>query len=219
MVVSGIEEKLCVEHSKHASFLSNAVASAYLKARETRQKYTSQILATSRVLTSSEGSISQLKDCIHYLQADNSDQQSCVKEQKKKIDDLSCPSHLRRKKNIGCRGGAKWPPCMIKIIREMYVNGTPPSAISANIQMMNIAETLVAYELDKAASYSHAFFDEITRRQIPFTSFSTGHEDNIVNVSPCIFYKDGTSKMQIEVIVDKGVGGDKIPPPKGPLWQ
>eukprot|EP00957_Ditylum_brightwellii_P062050 4708719-Ditylum_brightwellii.AAC.1 len=69
--------------------------------------------------------------------------------------------------------------------------------------LQNIAETLAAYELSKAVPYSQAFFDEITWRQIPFTSFSIGYEDNIVNLSPCIFCEDGTSKMQVEGIIDK----------------
>eukprot|EP00957_Ditylum_brightwellii_P148986 11343345-Ditylum_brightwellii.AAC.1 len=64
-----------------------------------------------------------------------------------------------------------------------------------HIILQNIAETLATYELSKAVSYSQAFFDDTTRRQIPFTSFSIGYKDNIVNVSPCIFCEDGTSKM------------------------
>jgi hypothetical protein len=55
--------------------------------------------------------------------------------------------------------------------------------------------TLAAYEISKDMTYSQAFFDETTRRQIPFISFSIGYENNIVNVSPCIFCEDGTSKM------------------------
>eukprot|EP00957_Ditylum_brightwellii_P047977 3643917-Ditylum_brightwellii.AAC.1 len=105
----------------------------------------------------------------------------------------------------------------------------PSSTIPANIQMMvhhfygigleevpsidfvqqshimihNIAETLAAYKLGKTVSYSQTFFDKTTRRQIPFTSFSIGYEDNIGDVSPCIFCKDNTSTTQIDGIVEK----------------
>eukprot|EP00957_Ditylum_brightwellii_P185073 14093821-Ditylum_brightwellii.AAC.1 len=71
------------------------------------------------------------------------------------------------------------------------------------IILTNVTQTLTAYELGKAMSYSQAFFDETTRRQILFTSSSTVYEENIVNVSPCIFCKDSTSKIQIEGIIDK----------------
>eukprot|EP00957_Ditylum_brightwellii_P047857 3635369-Ditylum_brightwellii.AAC.1 len=58
-----------------------------------------QTLATTKELTASEESIAQFKDWIQYLQADNSEQQSLIKAQKRKVDELSFPSHLRRKKN------------------------------------------------------------------------------------------------------------------------
>eukprot|EP00957_Ditylum_brightwellii_P029903 2262586-Ditylum_brightwellii.AAC.1 len=95
-----------------------------------------QTLATAKELIASEESLAQLKDWIQYLQEENSEQQSLIKAHKRKIDELSFPSHLRRKKNTDCRGGAKWPPCTIQIICEMHVNDTSPSAIPANIQMM-----------------------------------------------------------------------------------
>jgi hypothetical protein len=241
ITISRMNEKLYSERKKHASILSNVVslskkkiANANLKAREANKKYIAQKLDASKALAASEESISQLKDWIECLQSENRDQQDTIIEQKNKINELSYPNHLRRKKCAGAgnRGGAKWPPCMIQIICEMHVNGTPPSAIPANIQMMvhhfygieleevpcinfvrqcrvivqNIAETLAAYELGNAVSYNQAFFDETTRRQIPFTSFSIGHEDNIVNVSPCIFCEDGTSTMQVEGIIEKVSG-------------
>eukprot|EP00957_Ditylum_brightwellii_P131670 10041863-Ditylum_brightwellii.AAC.1 len=58
-----------------------------------------QTLATTKELTASEESIAQLKDWIQYLQAENGEQQSLIKAKKRKIDELSFPSHLRRKKN------------------------------------------------------------------------------------------------------------------------
>eukprot|EP00957_Ditylum_brightwellii_P079216 6024681-Ditylum_brightwellii.AAC.1 len=72
-----------------------------------------QILATTKELTASEENIAQLKDWIQYLQAENSEQQSQIKAHERKVDELSFRSLLGREKNIGCRGGAKWPPCII----------------------------------------------------------------------------------------------------------
>ena len=99
------------------------------------------------------------------------------------------------------RGGScKWPVWVVQLICELLVNGTPPSAIPGNIQIMYetlhgeetedlpsvsfvrscrvvvevIGETVTAIKLAKANTWRQLWTDATTRRQIPFTAVIIG---------------------------------------------
>ena len=47
---------------------------------------------------------------------------------------------IKRKLTVGRRGGAgRWPVHIVLLICELLVNGTPPSAVPANIQTMSVS--------------------------------------------------------------------------------
>ena len=99
------------------------------------------------------------------------------------------------------RGGARrWPVWVVQLICELLINGTPPSAIPANIQTMYvtlygkepeelssvnfvrecrvivevIGETMTAIKLAQAPTWMQLFTDATTCRKIPFTALIIG---------------------------------------------
>ena len=47
---------------------------------------------------------------------------------------------INRERQVGRRGGSgKWKVCIVLLICELLVNGTPPSAVPANIQKFSAA--------------------------------------------------------------------------------
>ena len=97
-------------------------------------------------------------------------------------------------------GGRKqWPEWVVQLVTELLVNGTPPSAIPANIQTLYatilcvdvapptvsfcrdcrtmvqvIGETIAAIKLARATTWAQLWTDATTRRQIPFTALIIG---------------------------------------------
>ena len=93
-------------------------------------------------------------------------------------------------------GGAKWPLWVVEVCCELLVNGTPPSAVPANIATLYetlygaevvkypsvafvrqcrvlikiIGETITAMKLASCPDWAQIFFDATTRRQIPFSA-------------------------------------------------
>ena len=118
------------------------------------------------------------------------------------------------------------------LICELLVNGTPPSAISANIQttsaaftgaeaselpsvsfirhcrtvLQNLNETLAALRLGNADNWHQLFTNGTTRRQIAFQNLVIAlMEDGKLDpviVSSCMILKDETSETQVKSIVD-----------------
>ena len=139
---------------------------------------------------------------------------------------------IKRKMKIGRRGGSRtWPIDVVLVICEMLVNGTPPSAIPANIQTMSagmygseVAElpslnyvrqcrvilqglntTLAALRLANATEWSQLFTDGTSRRQIAFQDLVISVvEDNRLDpviVSSCMYLEDESSDMQVKSII------------------
>ena len=104
--------------------------------------------------------------------------------------------------------GNEWPLWMLQLVLEMLVNGTPPSAISANIAsqaslttpgvtidnlpgdsyirrcrtiLRVIGETLAAYRLGKQQDWAQLFTDGTSRRQIALQNLVIGVvEDDVL---------------------------------------
>ena len=109
-------------------------------------------------------------------------------------------------------GKRKWPVWVVQFICELLVNGTPPSAIPANIQTMCetlcgktpkdllsvnfvrscrvvveiIGETVTAIKLARAGSWKQLWTDATTRRQIPFTALIIGPIGNDDKIDPAV---------------------------------
>lgn len=140
---------------------------------------------------------------------------------------------IKKQRSVGRRGGSKrWPVHIVLLICELLVNGTPPSAVPANIQTMsaamsgaeaselpsvnfvrqcrtvlqNLNETLSALRLGNASTWHQLFTDGTTRRQIAFQNLVIGlMEDGKLDpviVSSCMILEDETSETQVQSIVD-----------------
>ena len=135
--------------------------------------------------------------------------------------------------NIGRKGGAsRWPVHIVLLICEMLVNGTPPTAVPANLQstqaafvgieakelpsvnfvrqcrtvLQNLNETLSALRLGRAENWYQLFTDGTSRRQIAFQNMVIAlMEDGTLDpviVSSCMVVEDETSDMQVKSILD-----------------
>lgn len=140
---------------------------------------------------------------------------------------------IKRQRSVGRRGGAgKWPVHIVLLICELLVNGTPPSAVPANIQtasaaftgaeaselpsvnfvrqcrtvVQNLNETLAALRLGNASTWHQLFTDGTTRRQIAFQNLVIAlMEDGKLDpviVSSSMILEDETSETQVKSIVD-----------------
>ena len=140
---------------------------------------------------------------------------------------------IKRQRSVGWRGGSgKWPVHVVMLICELLVNGTPPSAVPANIQtasaaftgaeasdlpslrfvrqcrtvLQNLNETLAALRLGNASIWRQFFTDGTTRRQIAFQNLVIAlREDGKLDpviVSSCMILEDETSETQVKSIVD-----------------
>ena len=68
---------------------------------------------------------------------------------------------IKKEKTVGRKGGAKrWPVHVVMLICEMLVNGTPPSAVPANIQ--SLCAILNGAEAEELSSID--FFQEMPHR-------------------------------------------------------
>ena len=119
------------------------------------------------------------------------------------------------------------------MICELLVNGTPPSAISLNLQTLYetlyaeepshtpslsyvrhcrtliqiIGKTITAYKLAYGDNWKQIFFDATTRRQVPFQALIIGlMSDGVLDpviVSSCIFMEDESAVKEVESIEKK----------------
>ena len=140
---------------------------------------------------------------------------------------------IKRQRSVGRRGGSgKWPVHIVLLICELLVNGTPPSAVPANIQtssaaftgaeaselpsvkfvrqcrtvLQNLNETLAALRLGNASTWHQLFTDGTTRRQIAFQNLVIAlMEDGDLDpviVSSCMILEDETSETHVKSIAD-----------------
>ena len=111
------------------------------------------------------------------------------------------------------KGGRKrWPVWVVQLICELLVNGTPPTAVPGNIQIMYetlygektedlpsdsfvrscrpvvevIGETIAAIKLANAGDWDQLWTDATTRRQIPFTALIIGVLENSDKIDPIV---------------------------------
>ena len=122
---------------------------------------------------------------------------------------------------------------IVLLICELLVNGTPPLAVSADIQsfcsimnglpenelpslnfvrqcrvvVQNLNELLAAYRLGNAKEWIEVFTDGTSRRQIAFQNLviglMNGDKFELVIASSCIILENEMSEKQVEGIMDK----------------
>ena len=140
---------------------------------------------------------------------------------------------IKKERVVGRRGGAsRWPVHIVLLICEFLVNGTPPTAVPANLQTASAAftgveakelpsvnfvhqcrtvlqtlnETLSALRLGTAKTWHQMFTDGTSRRQIAFQNLVIAlMEDGKLDpviVSSCMVLENETSEMQVKSIVD-----------------
>ena len=141
---------------------------------------------------------------------------------------------IKRETSVGRRGGSgKWPVHIVLLICELLTNGTPPSAVPANIQstaaafngceadelpsvnfvrqcrtvLQNLNSMLAGFRLGNAKSWHQIFTDGTTRRQIAFQNLviglMEGGEFDSVIASSCIILENETSAIQVESIKEE----------------
>jgi hypothetical protein len=139
---------------------------------------------------------------------------------------------IKKERAIGRHGGAsRWPVHIVLLICELLVNGTPPSAIPANLQstsavlrgceaeelpsinfvrqcrvvVQNLNSTLSAMRLGRADIWHQLFTDGTTRRQIAFQDLIIAlMEDDVLDpviVSSCLVLENETSEQQLNAIL------------------
>lgn len=125
-------------------------------------------------------------------------------------------------------------PPVVQLILELLVIGVPPAAIPSTIGTMYeslygvppddlpsvsyirrqrtvvqvIGETVAAIKLGNAVSWDQIFYDETTRRQIPFQAMVVGlmgadFELDEFILSSCIFMRDSTSETTSDALFKK----------------
>mgnify|MGYP007086410298 CR=1 FL=1 len=92
----------------------------------------SSLLASKRL-----GILKDLKHQVIELQDDLAEE-SHIRESLERMSTIR--TQIKRERPVGRRGGSgKWPIHIVLLICELLVNGTPPSAVPANIQTMSAA--------------------------------------------------------------------------------
>ena len=159
-------------------------------------------------------------------------------EESKARDSLERMSTIRlaikRERAIGRWGGSgRWPVHIVLLICEYLVNGTPPSAVPANLQSASAAFTgaeakelpsvnfvrqcrtvcenlnlmFAGFRLGNARKWHEIFTDGTERRQVAMQNLVIGiMEDggmDSVLVSSCKFLENGTAEKQVEAIKEQ----------------
>jgi len=197
---------------------------AIKKAQSSKNKLETVASKRLSILRDLKCSLREAKDML----ADESHQREALERMQ------TIKFEIKRQRSVGRRGGSgKWPVHIVLLICELLVNGTPPSAVPANIQttsaaftgaeaselpsvnfvrqcrtvLQNINETLAALRLGNADSWHQLFTDGTTRRQIAFQNLVIAlMEDGKLDpviVSSCMILEDETSENQVKSIVDK----------------
>ena len=102
---------------------------------------------------------------------------------------------IKKEQPIGIWGGGKrWPVQIVLLICEMFVNGTHPSAVPANIQTSCAAFTGV--EADKLPSVNFVRESQVVLKNLnkTLTALRLGSADTWHQV-----FTDGTARRQISM--------------------
>jgi len=198
-----------------------------------KKEMKSTIKSKLRIETLAKHRLSMLKELKSQLHeakdmlADESHQREALERMQ------TIKLEIKRQRSVGRRGGSgKWPVHVILLICELLANGTPPSAIPANIQTTSAAltgaeatelpsiiflrqcrtllqtlnETLSSLRLGNADTWHQLFTDGTTRRQIAFQNLvialMVDGKLDPVIVSSCMILEDETSETQVKTIMD-----------------
>jgi hypothetical protein len=152
--------------------------------------------------------IKELEATVKHQQSQIVDLEVNVEEKNKQISELegACPIQVFGKIRKGQRGATSWPLFVWELILDMLVNGTPPTAVSANIVifiqrfsprtkiketpsiwtvrhgltvLLVVVETLAAYRLAKAKRWGQMHGDGTGQRQIAFQDLAMTIEEDI----------------------------------------
>ena len=205
--------------------MSDKVMDAKEDAKEAMRKAsTSHTLASNhlRLLNELKVQVSDLKD--------NLVKESKMRDSLEKMKDIRL--QIKRERKVGRKGGAsQWPVHIVMLICELLTNGTPPSAVPANLQTMsaamngceasklpcldfvrrcrtvaqNLNTMLAIMRSGKANKWNQIFTDGTTRRQIAFQNLVIGIEEDTgfdsVIASSCIFVQNESAAKLCEVVI------------------
>ena len=207
--------------------MSDEVKDAKEDAKEAMGKASkSTTLASNRLrlLKELKVQVSDLKDDLV--------EESKMRQSLEKMKDIRL--QIKRERKVGRKGGAsQWPVHIVMLICELLTNGTPPSAVPANIQTMsaamngceaselprldfvrrcrtvaqNLNTMLAGLRLGKAKKWKQIFTDGTTRRQVAFQNLVIRMEEDTgfdsVIASSCIFVQNESAAKIVEAIKDE----------------
>ena len=210
--------------------LSVARRSARSAAKSERAALDAKSKAQS-VASNRQAELSSLKSQLSEAQDELADE-SKRRYALEKISSIQL--EIKRQRQVGRRGGgSKWPAHIVLLICEQLVNGTPPSAVPANIQSMCAAftgansnelpsvsfvrscrtivqimnETLAAMRLGGAEKWFQMNTDGTSRRQTAISnliiSVLDGTELDPVVVSSCMYLETESAENHVKAITDQ----------------
>ena len=138
-----------------------------------------------------------LKDELTRVLKAQAKQQETLERYEKMIKEMAGKKKsIKKEYEAGRKGGGRWPLWVVEVCCELLVQGTPPSAIPANIATLYetlygendaippsvdfvrqcrvlvqiIGETITAMKLASCEDWAQILFDATTRRQVPFSA-------------------------------------------------
>ena len=125
-----------------ADELGEELSSARQAARSAAKAERAAISAKSKAQSVSAKRLAALGDLKSRL-AEAQDNLANESQRRHALEQMSSIQlQIKRERPVGRRGGSsKWPAHVVLLICEQLVNGTPPSAVPANIQSMCAALT------------------------------------------------------------------------------
>lgn len=134
-----------------------------------------------------------------------SELQERYEDQKKQLSSLTPIPFIGKVREEGKKGAPSWPLFVWEMLLEQLVNGTPPTAVNANIRsivervspgteirqlpsiwtirrartvLLTVVQALAAYRLAKAGKWGQLNSDETERRQINFQDLVISIEED-----------------------------------------
>ena len=186
----------------------------YVQVEANRRSRTAEREAHTSAMRSKDLS-TLLESCKHKLKCalDNNknlldayeELQNRYDDQEKKMNELSPIPFIGRVREKGQKGAPSWPLFVWEMMLEHLVNGTPPSAVNANIRsivervspgtiikelpsiwtirrartvLLVVVQALASYRLAKANKWGQINSDETERRQINFQDLVISIEED-----------------------------------------
>ncbi len=198
---------------EHTSIITNLLQRSHA-AEKQRDRSTRDAQQSARrssdlnsIIQTYEKDLKEKSKDIQCLQGALYEMSDLMEQSTQRIQELedAMPIQVIKRTRTGRGGNSSWQPFMWDLIMEALINGTPPSAVRANIQLhiqtfapfidtvelpslwtirrartviLVITQTLAAYRLAKADKWGQVFTDATSRRQVSFQNLLISIEED-----------------------------------------